>query len=147
MTRMTKPHHQLRRQILRFMKCERGSAVLEFIMVALPLFVPLAMYLGSVEQAAQTSFDLQNIARQVARAFTTSPSEELAPVRAREVLSVYQNQILPSHGSSSQLTLDIRCEENPCLTPNGKVTVTVTASGSQNSASATQIVDAWRSTG
>ena len=139
--------HQLRRQVIRFFKCERGSAVLEFIMVALPLFVPLAMYLGSVEKVAQTSFDLQNIARQVARAFTTSPSEALAPVRAREVLSVYQNQILPSRGSSSLLNLNISCEENPCLTPNGKVTITVTANGSKNSASATQIVDAWRSTG
>lgn len=124
---------------------DSGSAILEFIMVALPLFIPLALYLGAVNGSAQGSLELENIARQVARAFTTSPSEELTLRRANEVLAVYQNQILPTHGSSEQLSLSVQCEEQPCLTPDAKVTITVTAQPSGRSASATQVVDAWRS--
>ena len=116
-------------------------------MIALPLFVPLALYLNSVQSSAQGLSDLHNIARQVARAFTTSPSEDLAPVRANQVLSVYQNQILPIHGDKSSLTLQVSCEAQPCLTPNAKVSIEITELPSGRSALATQVVDAWRSTG
>jgi Flp pilus assembly protein TadG len=123
---------------------ESGSAILEFIMVALPLFIPLALYLGAVNGSAQGSLELENIARQVARAFTTSPSEELTLRRANEVLAVYQNQILPTHGSNQLLNLSVLCEAQPCLTPDAKVTITITSQPSGRSASATQVVDAWR---
>ncbi len=130
-----------------FLREENGSAVLEFIMIALPLFIPLSLYLNSVNNAAQGSMDLQNIARQVARAYVTSPSEGLAVVRANEVLAVYQNQILPIHGSRESLSIAIQCQAVPCLTPDAKVVATVTSTPSGKSGSATQIVDAWRSIG
>jgi len=126
---------------------ESGSAILEFIMIALPLFIPLALYLNSIQSSAQELSDLQNVARQAARAFTTSPTEELASVRANEVLGVFQNQVLPTHGNSAVLSMSISCESQPCLTPNAKVTVSISASPSARSASATQVVDAWRSSG
>jgi Flp pilus assembly protein TadG len=133
--------------ISRFLQEESGSAILEFILVALPLFLPLTLFLQSIEAKSQNLGDLNNAARQVARAFTTSPSESLAPVRANEVLRTYQKEVLPSHGDKSILNLSITCEGAPCLTPNAKVTVTLTDSSLGLSASATQIVDAWRSTG
>jgi hypothetical protein len=126
---------------------DEGSAVLEFIMIALPLFIPLSLYLNSVNASAQGAIELQNMARQVARAFVTSPTEELAATRANEVLSVYQNQILPTHGSRELLSLAISCEAQPCLTPNAKVSISISESPSGRSGSATQVVDAWRSNG
>jgi len=134
-------------RLLHFLREEEGSAVLEFIMIAMPLFIPLSLYLNSVNNSAQGSMDLQNIARQVARAYVTSPSEGLAAVRANEVLAVYQNQILPTHGSRESLSITIQCQAVPCLTPDAKVVATVTSTPSGNSGSATQIVDAWRSVG
>ena len=124
---------------------ESGSAILEFIMIALPLFIPLALFLNTVNGSTQSSLELENIARQVARAFTTSPSEALTLQRANEVLAVYQNQILPSHGSREQLSFSVNCESQPCLTPNAKVHITITSQPSGRNASAIQIVDAWRS--
>jgi hypothetical protein len=124
---------------------ECGSAILEFIMIALPLFIPLALFLNTVNGSAQSSLELENIARQVARAFTTSPSEALTLQRANEVLGLYQNQILPNYGSREQLSFSVRCESQPCLTPNAKVFITITSQPSGRIASATQIVDAWRS--
>jgi Flp pilus assembly protein TadG len=138
---------RLFQEVARLFQEESGSAVLEFIMVALPLFLPLAIFLQSVEAKSQGLGDLNNAARQVARAFTTSPSEELAPVRANEVLMTYQNEFHLSRGGHSTLTLSINCQMQPCLTPNAKVTVTLTESDLGLSASASQIVDAWRSTG
>ena len=126
---------------------ESGSAVLEFVMIGLPLFIPLALYLNTVQSTAQGLSDLNNAARQVARAFITSPSEALAPVRANEVLALYENQILPTHGKRSRLSMSIQCEAEPCLTPDAKVTIEITESPSGRTAHATQVVDAWRSSG
>jgi Flp pilus assembly protein TadG len=134
-----------RESIRAFVFDESGSAILEFIMVALPLFIPLALYLSAVNSSAQGSLELESVARQVARAYTTSPSQDLANTRANEVLSVYQNQILPTHGSTEHLALAIQCEGQPCLTPDTKVMITITSLPSGRVATATQVVDAWRS--
>lgn len=144
MKRITSYLDDYARELLRN---EEGSAILEFIMIALPLFIPLSLYLNSVNASAQGTIELQNMARQVARAFVTSPTEGLAATRANEVLSVYQNQILPTHGSRELLSLSISCEAQPCLTPNAKVAITISESPSGRSGSATQVVDAWRSNG
>lgn len=147
-TQRTDQHwNRSKRHLKTMIKDESGSAILEFIMIALPLFVPLALYLNSIQSTAQGLADLQNIARQVARAYTTSPTEDLALVRANQVLSVYQNQILPIHGDKSVLSLQIICEAQPCLTPNAKVIITVLEAPSGRNATATQVVDAWRSSG
>ncbi len=124
-------------------KDQQGSATLEFVMIAIPLFVPLALYLSSVNSSIQNSLTLKNVARQAARAFITSPSEALAPVRAQEVLNSYRT--VSSGSSAAQLSLSIQCESNPCLTPNSKVTLTVSDPATSRLASATQVVDAWRS--
>jgi len=137
----------IRGRLQKILSDESGSAVLEFVMIAVPLFIPLALYLNSVQSTAQGLSDLHNAARQVARAFITSPSETLAPVRANEVLALYQNQILPTHGEKSILSMSVQCETVPCLTPDAKVTIEITESPSGRTARATQVVDAWRSSG
>ena len=137
---------------------ERGSATLEFIILAIPLFIPMALYLSSVNANTRELQQLHNAARQSARAFVTSPTEELASVRAEEVISVFRDQIgsggqsstseskNSTSGSTSEATIEIsiRCESTPCLTPNSKVTVIVKNQKSGLSARDTQIVDSWR---
>ncbi len=127
---------------------ERGSATIEFIMIAIPLFIPLAIYLTSINAQSQSGINLHNLARQAARAYVTSPSSELALPRANTVVGIYQSQILAKASSSHPraiIDLSVACSANPCLTPESRVTVTVTLIGSRESASDTQIVDAWSS--
>ena len=126
-------------------KNENGSASLEFIILAIPLFIPLALYLSSANGNSQELQTLNNAARQSARAFVTSSTEELAPVRAEEVLSVFQGQSPPGERGGAMMQISISCESTPCLTPNSKVTVKVTDPNSGRFAEATQIVDSWRS--
>jgi len=137
---------------------EKGSATLEFVILAIPLFFPLALYLSSVNSNTQELRKLHNAARQSARAFVTSPTEELAPVRAEEVISLFRGSSTSGSTSSTSgstsstsgstsgasIEISIRCESTPCLTPNSKVTVTVKNPHSGLSAQDTQIVDSWR---
>jgi len=75
--------------------------------LTLPLFVPFAMYLGVVNSQSQASIDAHNLARQAARAYITSPSEELAAARVATVTSVFTENILRKHGILSRPDIQI----------------------------------------
>ncbi len=119
-------------------------------MIALPLFIPLSIYLNSINRIELNASNLQNMVRQVARAFVTSPTETLAELRAREVISIYETRNGGNGGSiiaGQRFELAIQCEAKPCLTPNAKVVVRISDLSTGQQATATQVVDAWRSSG
>ena len=122
---------------------EDGSAVLEFVAIAIPLFIPMILYFGELNGRIQQNLTLQNLARQAARAFVTSPDENLAPVRAQAVLDAAQSTSTLMKGDQS-IHIAIQCASVPCLKPDSKVKVTLTLEPSKRSASDIQVVDAWR---
>jgi Flp pilus assembly protein TadG len=125
---------------------EEGSATLEFIMLAIPLFIPLALFLASVSTSVEASQRLQTLARQAARAFVTSPSEDFAPIRAHQVLDALGAQ--KDYAKLIEaVEISIQCQSQPCLTPDSRVTIEVRDRATGRSAVATQIVDAWRDSG
>ena len=142
------------------LKNDSGSAIVEFVILAMPLFLPIMIYLGAVHQSASISADLGSLARQSARAFITSPSESFEDARMRTVLEVFRKKILEPEGITAIPVISITCSATPCLTPDSKVKVQVTLvkpasplSGifrflsmpdSTFVATNTQIVDAWR---
>jgi len=136
-------------RLLIFSKEEEGSAIVEFVIFALPLFIPLVIYLTSVNQSAQIQYEARNFARQIARAYVTSPSQEFANARVEAVTEAFSKSTFASNKVDLPPKIEIHCSLNPCLTPNGKVEVKVsiasTNSGKSASAIAIQTVDAWRS--
>jgi len=133
----------------RFLRSEQGSAIIEFVIYALPLFVPLIIYLTAINQSAQIQYEARNFARQLARAYVTSPSEEFTSSRISAVKDVFSANSFAANRIDLDPRIKIVCSLSPCLTPNGKVSITVhlTSIFSHSSASATavQTVDAWRS--
>ena len=144
----------------RVAKNDAGSAVVEFVILAIPLFLPVMFYLGAIHQSASISADLGSLARQSARAFITSPSENFEEARMQTVLELFRKKILEPEGISAIPVITFTCSATPCLTPDSKVKVRVTLikPASQLSgifrflsrpnltftATNTQIVDAWR---
>jgi Flp pilus assembly protein TadG len=141
-------------------KNDTGSAVVEFVILAIPLFLPIMIYLGVIHQNASILADLGSLARQSARAFITSPSENFEDARMQTVLELFRKKILEPEGISAIPVISITCSATPCLTPDSKVKVQVTLTkpasqlsgifrflstpNSTFTASNTQIVDAWR---
>ena len=119
---------------------ERGSATIEFVALTLPLLVPFALYLTAINGSAQLSYEAHTLARQMARAYVTSPSYAYTDARMNVVLSAHQS------GSSDVAQYSVACSEQPCLTSGSKVTVTVKMIRNTDSviASDTQVVDRWR---
>jgi Flp pilus assembly protein TadG len=129
-------------------RSEEGSAIIEFVIYALPLFVPLIIYLTAIDQTAQIQYEARNFARQLARAYATSPSQELTAARIAAVKEAFIASSFATNRIDSNPIIEIQCSQSPCLTPNGKVSVTVrlTSDFSRSTASATtvQTIDAWR---
>ena len=133
----------------RFIRREEGSAIIEFVIYALPLFIPLIIYLTAVNQSAQIQYEARNFARQLARAYVTSPSAEFTGARIAAVKDVFVTSSFAANKIDPNPRIEISCSLNPCLSPNGKVSITVYLksifSNSKASATAVQTVDAWRS--
>ncbi len=131
-----------------FLRNENGSAIIEFVIYALPLFVPLVIYLTSVNQSSEIQYEARNFARQIARAYVTSPSQEFTEARIFSVTAVFAKSSFVTNRIDPLPKIEISCTLNPCLSPNGKVEVKVlltsTSTGRSASATAIQTVDAWR---
>jgi Flp pilus assembly protein TadG len=139
---------------------DEGSAVVEFVVLAIPLFIPLIMYFGAIHENESLNSDLHNLARQGARAFISSPDESFEYARMQSVIHAFASLVLVPQGISETPTLSFECSATPCLTPDSRVKVTasilrthqtlggflrfVTEPNSRFSASDVQIVDAWR---
>jgi len=55
---------------------ENGSALVEFVVFAIPLFIPLVFFINSFTAQSFAEIAYQNIARQSLRAFVASPDFE-----------------------------------------------------------------------
>jgi Flp pilus assembly protein TadG len=130
------------------MRDENGSAIVEFVIFALPLFIPLVIYLTSVNHSAQIQYDARNLARQVARVYVTSPNQELTGARIQAVTDAFTSQSFAANRIAFPPKIEIQCSLNPCLSPNGKVEVQVSLTSKETGrsavATAIQTVDAWR---
>ena len=124
---------------VRFLE-EDGSAILEFIAIAIPLFIPLVLYLSSLNSTIQSSMFLHNLARQLARSYSTAPNVEVAINRTDSVLQI-ANNLRANTASGHSIHYTVECSSSPCLKPDSRIQITVEMDG--KSASASQVVDAW----
>jgi len=146
--------------ILAALRNDNGSAVVEFVILAIPLFLPIVIYLSAIYQHSTIQSDLGELSRQAARAYVTSPSADFESARMEAVLATFEAKILQPQGVVNIPTLSITCENTPCLTPSSRVEITaslvtppsslsgifrfLSTQGENYSQSDTQVVDAWR---
>jgi hypothetical protein len=126
-----------------------GSAITEFLIFTLPLFAVLLAITINVYQESLARSEAKNLARQTVRAFISSPSSELAEIRANQVLDTYIENLTPQDLENRSFELNITCTNIPCLSPGGKVTSVLEVSskgpkGWKIFATATEYVDIWR---
>jgi len=125
----------------------KGSATVEFTMLAIPLFIPLIFFASQFSQVTNNQDALRTLARESARAFVSSSSDEIAFFVANEVVSQGATLLGIESGSSSpQVLMDIHCSESPCISPNSRVLVKLTLAnrkGDPTSVSAIEYVSPW----
>ena len=99
------------------LKDQEGSAITEFLILTLPLFLPLVIFLTDFSALANREINYQTIARQAIRAFVSS-SNATTGLADLEF-------ILRETGIINSVDLGITCVDGPCFTQNTLVKLTL----------------------
>lgn len=140
---------------------QRGSAVVEFVLIATPLFIPAILFFNAMQNTAKEEMNTSFIARQAVRAFATAPDEVIGHLRIKFLLDEF-GKVENEGGLSRELkhgfTYEISCSANKCLTPGSLIELRLFRSISETKgiaesqkrktqAIARTYVDKWRSAG
>ena len=103
---------------------DRGTAIVEFVWLAILLLVPLLYIVLAVFDTQRTSFAASAAARSASRAFVTSPDQTTAFARAEAAARLaFGDQGI----EAADFSLVISCTPDPrqCLTPGSVVAAEV----------------------
>lgn len=101
---------------------EEGSAVVEFVLIATPLFLPALFFFMAMQNTSMEEMRVQNLARQTVRAFITAESSAQGHQRIKYILDRYSE--MESTGPKRYgFTYNLECGGVRCLTPGSKVKI------------------------
>ncbi|CAB5240393.1 unannotated protein [freshwater metagenome] len=106
-------------------KSEKGSAVVEFVTLAIPLFIPIFIYLAAFGDISDKENTARVIVRESARAFATSRNDLTGNYLAHQVARVSAERMGLTEEEIKSMKLNIACSKFPCLSPRGRITVTL----------------------
>jgi Flp pilus assembly protein TadG len=106
---------------------ERGSASVEFVLLAIPLFIPLFIFLNSFASSSEAQEVLRTLARESARGFVSSSNDEIAFAVAEEIVSQGSKVLgFANDSSGSRVTMKVDCLSKPCISPDNSVRISLT---------------------
>jgi hypothetical protein len=140
-------HREIRRAkriISSKLKCQRGGAIVEFVSLALPLFIPIFIYLNHYGVISDSESSLRTLAREMSRAVVTSENDDVAERVAAEVFIKggavlgLEREIL-----SGDIQYFLQCSDRPCIGPNNQVEVKIRSKSLNRTISAVEYVSPW----
>jgi Flp pilus assembly protein TadG len=109
-----------------------GSASIEFVVLALPLFIPIFIFLGQFSNVSSHETVLQTLARESLRSYIESSDGESGEALIRQVIEVGGKNLGLSQEEIRAIDVEMKCSKNPCHLPNGRVRITLTMDPSIN---------------
>ena len=121
---------------------EQGSASIEFVLLAIPLFIPLFLFMNSFSAVSDQQEGLRTLARESARAFVTS-SEDRTAFQVAQTVIIEGGKLLGFKDPATEIHLEIICSNNPCISPDSEVVVHLKLPASAIAVSAIEYVTPW----
>lgn len=123
---------------------DSGSAIVEFVAIALPLFIPLFIYLNHYSSSADAQGAMKTLSREMARAVVTSENDSVAFSVADEVF-IKGGEVLgyQSGIKKGRISYRIFCKEQPCIKPNNEIRISISMSEPNVEISAVEYVSPW----
>ena len=123
----TKDEIRLLFRFKKFIQQDRGSATIEFIALAIPLFIPLFIYMNAYSSMSDGQDSLRTLAREAARGFVTSASDQIAYGVAHQIVT--EGALILGYGDAiknGEIEMQIKCNKRPCISPDASVQVFIT---------------------
>jgi len=134
-------------RLVKKLKDESGSAVLEFVALALPLFVPVIIFLSQFATVSNDEFIVRTLARETVRAYVLSNNDLSATINARNIMQTGARELGLDPNRIDDLDFKIDCAGIFCISPDNKVEVTITLKSKDgkrtSSATARETVSPW----
>jgi hypothetical protein len=136
--------HNLHLGIFRKIRSQEGGAIVEFVALALPLFIPIFIYLNQYAAVSDTEATLRTLAREMSRAIVTSENDVVAHSVAEEVFIKGGLALgLANEIESGQIRYFIHCREQPCISPDNEIEVSISAQALDMPISTVSYVSPW----
>ena len=133
--------------LLRKLRNESGSAVIEFVALALPLFVPVIIFLSQFAALSNDEFIVRTLARESARAYILSANDLSATINARNTMKTGARELGLKEERINDLSFTVDCAGILCITPDNKVEITITLRSQDgkrvSTATARETVSPW----
>lgn len=127
---------------------DAGSASVEFVILAIPLFMPIFIFLGQFAELSNSEIQARSLVRQVVRAYVASETFDDARTRADIVLNYGASRMGFNRSDIASMHLTFSCSADPCLTPGARVrgdlTLTSPLSHRLVKVSAQEYVSPWQ---
>jgi Flp pilus assembly protein TadG len=104
---------------------DEGSASVEFVVLALPLFIPILIFLGQFSAVSSHEMVLQTLARESLRSYIESSNDQTGEALIRQVIEVGGKNLGLSPQEISAINVEMKCSKSPCHQPNGRVRITL----------------------
>jgi hypothetical protein len=102
---------------------EGGSALVEFVFLAVLLLVPLIYLVMTLARLQAGAYAASTAAREAGRAYVTATSQAAAPARAQAAARIAFEDQGFRRGDAG---LTITCDGTPCLRPEGRIELATT---------------------
>ena len=104
---------------------EDGGAIVEFVALAIPLFIPIFIYLDSFSSVSANEQIARSMAREVLRVYVISENDGAAQEISGRAAQLLARQWQLSDTEVASLRTSMDCSHFPCLTANGRIKLTL----------------------
>jgi len=130
------------------LKDESGSAIVEFVALALPLFIPVFIYLNSFTSVSGNESVVRTLAREGVRAYVASDNDYAGRATSQQAVQLIAKHLGLTNREMDSLSVRYDCSRLPCLSANSRIRLTITYVDEQShrtiEASAQENISPWK---
>ncbi|MFA5918630.1 MAG: hypothetical protein WC800_03720 [Candidatus Nanopelagicaceae bacterium] len=100
---------------------QSGSAAVEFVILAIPLFLPIIIYLSQFAEVSNAETNARSLVREVVRAYVSSESLSEAQANSSLVLHYGAKKLGFNSEEIASMKIAFLCSSSSCLAPGSRV--------------------------
>jgi hypothetical protein len=104
---------------------DSGSAIVEFVALAIPLFIPVFIFLSHFSSVSVNEEIARSMAREVLRVYVISESDSAARENSGRATQLLAQQWNLTDSETASLRTHMDCTLTPCLSANGRIKLTI----------------------
>jgi len=127
---------------------ESGSAIVEFAALAIPLFIPVFIYLNSFASVSGNEAVIRVMAREGVRAYAASDSDYSGRIVSEQAVDLIGQYLGLTPKEIETINVNFECSRLPCLSANSRIRLTISFIDSRShrtiEASAQENISPWK---